>query len=281
MRRASPKVSESPVRLEDRDSWPLPDSRDHGAGHVPILKRYRLVDVVERLAAIATVVALLFAFQAIREAAHQSKLTRNQLELARQQAQPTFRLVPNTVTLKLDNSRADTIVGYSSLSVIMVGSAQNVGVYIDSALVFSAKGEKEDHVASFVSWWQETKPARDEVAHFRANPRLLALVAEDPAPTFWYLELTNIVSIYYTDVFGVDHISYHGFTGEPYDPSGIWSLNDEAAQMCREMLSANFPIDRKHSLSPQSKPYSAKQLTRAARRLDGQKLSDTCPTGVY
>jgi hypothetical protein len=185
---------------------------------VPLLERYKLLQVLSAAAAIATLITVIFAFQAAKDAERQLSLTRVQLE-------PDFRVTPHerVITDRKRNSSA-YIASYDRLIFTVNGSAQDVTIFEKSYFAYLLASHPSTLRVHLVSWWNQQNPEVGELARWTANPSVLdGLVGDTSFSRFntisiFYIGYLNALGERRTKAFVVDSTFNVPSTIVPMDP---------------------------------------------------------------
>jgi hypothetical protein len=169
-------------------------------------------------AGLATIIAVIFAFQAMKDAERQQSLTRTQLE-------PDFRITPHERVITDRKNPSAYIANYDRLVFTVKGSAQDVTVFEKSYFAYPLAGHPDTLRVHLVSWWTQQNPEVGELARWTANPSVLDdLVGDTTLSRFktisiFYVGYQNALGEKRTKAFVVDSTFYRPSTVVPLDPS--------------------------------------------------------------
>ena len=205
--------------------------------------RFRIFEVIQTVASIATVIALVFAFLAVREAQKQVAISTEAIRVSRGQVQPTFQW----------NTRSDVDLSGApparrELILTMYGGAERIQVQATTLLAFAVGSATDLHVASTVSWWEQAQSGAGQVVVLRSKPSSLkqflaqqdrtvtGLTYRPPWSTFTFHFLSPLyigtdITVTYLDVFGDPQVRHYRLVekrGLEYSP--LESLDDFGSQ---------------------------------------------------
>jgi hypothetical protein len=209
---------------------PLPPSvpeRNRG----PSTKK-QIFDWLSLIAALATVIALIFTVQAARDTARQVRLTRdqlkqgeNQLQLAHDAVQPTFTVEK----VSADGTRCANGCDAADLALTINGSLEYVSVDVAVRVIFQSPNSSEETWStspSLMGFWKDKNSSRQEF-RWKRTGRLPSALTK-----FIYDEIT-IVVIDYIDAFHSRQRRAFSITNR--DTQG-WPLSKSASDSCFGIL---------------------------------------------
>ena len=157
------------------------------------LERYRVFEWFNAIAAIGTVLALLFAYRALVE-------TRKQIIIAQRAVQPAITVVPRQWGPVREGFGAGPQRYDTELRIRMTGGADEVESLEFTSILFSVEGQERDsfYLVRFFEWWRSTEPGENEIIRLEAQPKTLVKAWQDRRLN--RLHVVTMLSVLYKDV---------------------------------------------------------------------------------
>jgi hypothetical protein len=205
-------------RLERRNT-----TREEGIASAPIspapvgrispparfVRRYALAEIATIIGIPLGLLALVFTALAARDTASQLEFTARQLEFTQTQIQPVLRVTTHDQEIGIrEEEGGEPILAPDQLAITIEGSIRSGDAYAMSAF---AMRDKNDWSVAPVQWWNQVSPRRGEIARWTTNPKLLKPLLKDRSVVNG-THLGTIIQVQYTDLLGVEHSEYFGFT---------------------------------------------------------------------
>jgi hypothetical protein len=190
---------------------------------IRLIKRYALTEFAALVGVPLALIALLFTALATRDTARQLQASNKQLELARAQAQPTFRLFSPAEGYRIVDPSAEVIPKPTQLILAMNGSARNVSAHASSVLVWPAKGQSRNlsevklwELAPVRVWQRDKTSPEGYIAAWEAHSTRLERLEDTDLTPIRFSRLITFVAINYQDVLGEDRHQWFKVIEWPY-----------------------------------------------------------------